>query len=135
MAHRMMLIYRDPYLIPNDRVSTETYDKLRNGEIYAVSFKRARNPHFHAKMFAVLNAMYENQESIDGFENFRHELLLALKYVHSYTVKKSGAVKVRVKSMSFDEMDDDEFQQLYNDVLSFAARRYGDAFVRQFEPI
>lgn len=134
----MMLRYDGTYLFPNSGVDHEPYAKLKTGQIYYVQFKRSRNPDFHRKMFAVIKAMHDNQPeatTIENMEDYRHQLLLHLGYVHTYIIPKTGATVVRVKSMAFDEMDEEEFTDLYNDLLSFAAKVYGDDFVRMFETI
>ena len=133
---RMMLRYDGTYLFPNSGVDHADYEKLKTGQVYSCQFKRSRNPDFHRKMFAVIKAMHVNQPeatTIENMEDYRHQLLLHLGYVHTYIIPKTGATVVRVKSMAFDEMDEDEFSELYNDLLSLAAKVYGDDFVRQFE--
>ena len=134
----MMLRFDGTYLSPNSGVDHENYSKLKTGQIYFCQFKRSRNPDFHRKMFAVIKAMFENQPeatTIENMEDYRHQLLLHLGYVHTYIIPKTGATVARVKSMAFDEMDEDEFTDLYNDLLSLAAKIYGDDFVRMFDTI
>lgn len=139
MARNVILLrHNGAELVPNDQESLDRYRKLKRGEVYRCEFKRARNPEFNAKMFVVLNAMYDNQREgreIHPFDNYRHEILRHLGYIDSYVVPKTGEVVVRVKSMAFSEMDEEEFTTLYNDVLSLAARIYGDDFVREFDSI
>ena len=129
---KMLCRYDGTHLIPSSEDSVESWEKLKSGE-YSVEVKRARNPQFHRLAFAVIKAMYDNQERIESFEDFRTELKILTKHYEEY-INPNGVVVYIPKSWSFAHMDDIEFHEVYYRILNVAERRFGVDFVRHFEP-
>ena len=127
---KILMRFDGTYLIPGSEQDAEKYDKLQKGE-YIVEVKKARNPAFHRKAFALINAMYENQERFDTMEDFRCELKIMTGSYKDY-IRQSGEVVYIPKSWSFADMDEIEFGELYGKLLSIAAKRFGDEFADSF---
>ena len=128
---RLLMKHDGTYLCPSSADSVEKYEKLRRGQEYTVEIKQARNPAFHRKAFALLNAMFENQSRIENIEDFRLELKLICKHVREY-VRPNGEIVYIPKSWSFADLDEIEFEALYSKLLSVAAKRFGDEFIEGF---
>jgi hypothetical protein len=100
------------------------------GEFFTLSYKKPRNVRFHRKFFALLNHAFEHWEPESGrkrlkykglaieknFERFRADItVLAGYYVPSYDTK--GRLVLEPKSISFANMEEEEFEKLYAAVL------------------
>jgi len=130
---KLSMKYGGTYLLPSDAASVEAYETLKRGE-YIVEIKEERNPRFHRLAFALIKAMFDNQERFTNFEDFRRELKIMTGSYEDY-IRHNGDVVLIPKSWSFAVMDDIEFHEIYNKLLTIAERRYGSAFVNQFETI
>ena len=96
--------------------------KLKIGEVYEATIKRPRNLSFHKKYFALINLAweYQNEKAVEHFhqniELFRKTIEVAAGWCEPiYSIDRKEWVEVP-KSISFDKMDADEFEQLYERV-------------------
>ena len=95
--------------------------KLKIGQDYKVEIKKARNFQFHKKYFALIRLAYLNMpEQFDSQyphpENLRKALQIEAGYFEtSYTL--DGMQLIESKSIAFDKLDEDGFQEVYNKVL------------------
>ena len=116
-------------LIPNDDMDAEKMTKFLTGEVYEVDIKLSRNPAFLRKTFAFFNFCFEHWDGIAcfeyldhtaQFETFRKELtILAGFYVQSWH-PFTGVLILTAKSLSFENMKEDEFQEHYNALIKAA---------------
>lgn len=86
--------------------------KVRVGEIYKCQITKPRNYKFHKKYWALLNMCYDNQQLFDHIDDLRRELTIAAGYFDTYHGLDGGLVK-QARSISFAEMDEFEFEGLY----------------------
>lgn len=95
--------------------------KLKIGEIYKVEIKLYRNYDFHKKYFALINCAWEyltekQQEFIKSKNGFRKTLQIAAGWCEvTYSIARKDWIE-ESKSIAFDEMDNAEFETLYNGV-------------------
>lgn len=129
---KLLCRYDGTHLIPSSEDSVESWEKLTKGHEYTVEVKRARNPRFHRLAFAVINAMFANQERFENFEDFRRELKILTGHYEEYLLA-NGKTVYEPKSWAFEHMDDIEFHDVYRRILAVARKRFGDHFVYQFE--
>ena len=104
----------------------DVMDKIPMDEIIKAKIYRERNIGFHRKFFALLNIAYENlpEEYNMSFENFREEIIKKAGYYESY--KSFNAMEVfKAKSISFSNMDEGEFEELYSKVLDAIIKLLG----------
>ena len=106
-------------LIP---MTDDDYDnkvRLKIGEIYKVTVKKARNYELHKKYFALINCAWEHlKEEHNVF--FKHNIKSFRKTVEMgaghydllYSIKRKEWIE-EPKSISFDNMDEFEFRELY----------------------
>jgi hypothetical protein len=114
-------------LIPETPESIEWFEKLKLGQGVSGEFKKVRNYHFHKKMFALLNLGFEYWEpgEIDtkwgkpekNFDVFRKNVTILAGYGEP-VFNIDGTFKMEAKSISFASMDEEEFQELYQKVLT-----------------
>ncbi len=115
-----------------DKAWKRLWKKIKNfdpGEITFLQFIVPRNGKFHRKFFALMNVGFEmwepkrKRKSYKGmpieknFDQFREDItILAGFYEQTFNLK--GEMKLRAKSISFANMEEDEFSILYESVLT-----------------
>ena len=104
--------------MPAYAADSEIIGKIPAGEMVKAKITRDRNIGFHRKFFALLNIAYENlpEQYNMSFENFREEIIKKAGYYESY-INFAGKEVYRAKSISFANMDQGEFEELYSKVL------------------
>ncbi len=92
-------------------------NKLKDGETVKATITKPRNPKHHRKFFSMLNMVFENQDKYEILEDLLTEVKLRTgHYKEHITVK--GTVIYIPKSVAFDEMDQLEFESIYNKAIS-----------------
>jgi len=96
----------------------EEKKKLKIGETYRATIVRPRNLKFHKKAMALYKIGCENSKSVEmPFDSYRRYATIKAGYAKIYHTPKGTYVEA--ESIAFDSMDEDRFQKVYNDVLSF----------------
>jgi len=122
-------------LVPSDPDSEVWYNKLKAGDIVHAGFKKYRHPVFHRKYFALLKIGYENW--IPGeinskygvpeknFTRFRKDVAILCGY-YKNVIRFDGTSRIEAESISFSNMEETEFQKLYNSTIDlFINNIYG----------
>lgn len=103
-------------------------NKLEEGELCSIEAKLPRNSRFHRKFFALLNLGYQAWEpkrqhkSYKGepvtknFERFRSDCIIMAGH-YEQTFSLDGKLKLEAKSISFSNMQQPEFEAVYNSCL------------------
>lgn len=109
-------------LVPNYADDYEEKRKLKIGEVYKVKVTKARNYQFLRKYFALINCAFsyldERQTAFfkENVELFRKTVEIAAGNCELvYSIARKEWIEMP-KSISFDKMDDAEFQELYERV-------------------
>lgn len=94
----------------------ELSKKIKLNEIYEYEFKQTRNIKFHRKFFALINMVFQNQEQYTNIEHLRKDLIIESG---NYDLRHDlHGVEIReAKSISFAQMDEIQFSELYNSVV------------------
>lgn len=107
--------------------------KLDAGEISFLDFIIPRNGKFHRKYFALLDVGYDcwepsrKRKSYKGMaveksrEQFREDITILAGY-YEQTFNLKGEMRLRAKSISFANMDDIEFERLYQATVTVLLR-------------
>lgn len=95
--------------------------KLKIGEYYESSIKLVRNIKFHRKFFALINLswQYLPEHSTNFFKKvdlWREYVLILAGYTEPYYSPTEKKWLEKAKSISFDAMDQAQFDDVYNDV-------------------
>ena len=100
-------------LYPSD---FEEKKKLKLDQVYKVSITKPRNYQFHKKFFALVKIGCENSKNVDmPFNAYRNYITIKSGYADIYQTPKG--TYVQAKSISFSNMDEDEFTEVFNKVL------------------
>lgn len=89
--------------------------KLKLGEDYQVEVTNPRNVGFHRKFFAMLNVGHENTSLDMPFDTYRKYMTVKAGFFTAYTTPKG--VYYDPDSISFSNMSQDEFEEVYSRVL------------------
>ena len=114
-------------LIPEDLESKEKYDKIKSGAMVTADIKLIRNAAFLRKYFALLHIGFDNwtPEKINSdygapeknFERFRKDTTILAGY-YRVVIRVNGDARVEAKSISFANMEEEEFDKLYNATIN-----------------
>ena len=101
----------------------ENIKKLPLNEVVEVEIKRKRNIKFHKKFFALINLVFQNQEVYTNIEHLRKDLIIASGH---YELRHNfeGVEITEAKSISFANMDELEFGELYNSLLDVIVKYF-----------
>lgn len=118
MARQMVMVKTTTGFIPVDAISAESYAKIKVGKSVKVSVTESRNLKHHRKMFALLQLVLDGQPDPHQFISV-DDLLQALKVAvgHSVTAIHFGKTIVMPKSISFESMQQDQFEFFYESVI------------------
>lgn len=115
-------------LIPANEAEVERMKRFKTGGAYEIEIKQIRNYEFHKKVFAFLNFCFEYYVSrLDcavherQFEVFRDELTVCAGYYEQFVTLR-GTIRTEAKSISFSNMDQEEFEQYFNSLINAAIK-------------
>jgi len=99
--------------------------KVPIGEMIATEWKPARNPKFHRKLFALLNAVLPNQEYHSTINNLLEEIKFKAGYYKTF-ITSTGEKFLKVDSIAFSEMDNAEFEKFYSKAIDVCLELVGE---------
>ncbi|WP_230580041.1 DUF1367 family protein, partial [Xenorhabdus bovienii] len=105
--------------------------KFKNGEMYTANIKLTRHPAFHRKMFAFFKFCFEHwsadkagldcMDEYSQFTRFRKDLTILAGF-YEQTFRLNGELRTEAKSLSYGEMEPDEFERCYNAMINAAMK-------------
>lgn len=105
-------------LLPMYDSDYDIYSKIKIGEEFEIEYKKQRNLKFHKKMFALFKLCFENQEAYLNLNDLRRDLTITAGYYTESANVLTGEVFKHAKSISFANMDEIEFSELYESIKS-----------------
>ena len=125
---KITLIKRiDGVLSPASEQDIAYIESLKCGQGVTAEIKRTRNVQFHRKLFALLNYAYDSWEPESqeykgqlvqkNFDRFRADITIMAGFYTS-AVNLNGDVRLTPKSISFANMEQQDFDQLYNSIIT-----------------
>jgi hypothetical protein len=119
-------------LVPATEEDSEILSRLKSGDVIRADFKKMRNPKFHRKFFALLKVGFDAWEPAEkefkglpvqkNFNRFRKDCIIAAGY-YDVVSNLKGEVRAEAKSMSFGNMEEDDFSKLYSAVADVLLQR------------
>ena len=128
-------------LIPYDEAAAEFVRKCKTGELLHSDYKRVRNYKFHRKYFALIKfafdqwepkgeLTYKGEPVTKNMNRFRKDIAILSGFFET-TVNLKGEVRLEAKSISFAQMDEIEFEQLYNTTINVVLSRILTRYTRK----
>lgn len=114
-----MMLFKKHFdsLVPDEASCPEALEwlrKVKHGTFVSVDRpKKPRNVAHHRKFFAMLNVVFNNQSYYTNLEHLRAICMIAIGHVDVVATKRFGVVNLP-KSISFANVDQHEFEQLYD---------------------
>ena len=99
-------------LMPIDDLDKTKIGKIPFDTPLEFDVKVPRNIKFHRKFFAMLNLAFENQEEFKNFQIFREAVIIGAGFFEKVQ-RLHGEEIIVAKSISFAQMDNEQFEQLY----------------------
>lgn len=116
-------------LKPQDMAAKRKMEKLKTEDVYAVKVWRPRSPEHWRRAHRFAGVLLENIEAFSGLNE--HRVLKRLQWETGVHCEEIGAlvgdqqVVVKIpKSLSFDDMDEDEFIEFYKAISRHVADKY-----------
>jgi len=91
----------------------DIYSKIPLNEVFEIEYKKPRNYEFHKKYFGLLKLAFENQELFSNITDMREDVTIMAGFFELRENKISGEITKKAKSISFAQMDEIEFSELY----------------------
>ena len=116
-------------LVPIDQATTDLLAKQAEGSIYVLDIKPSRNPLFHSRAFALLKVLFDMVDSDIEFNPWRKLLTIKAGFytsVGKVCVKGVTSVAVEADSLSFEKMDNEEFQECWQGLHRAFYQKYGE---------
>lgn len=114
---------KDGAYIPSDDESHEASKKLAIGS--EVKATQARNAPFHRKAFALLNLGFSNQQRYTSLDLYRKIITIKAGYFDMVD-GQGGKTFCIPHSISFDAMNQIEFQKCYDAILEVISKELGN---------
>ena len=103
----------------------DSFKKLPKEGYFEIKYTKRRNVKFHRKFFVLIKIAYENQSDYRIKEDLRTDLIIASGHYDEKISKITGEVYKKAKSISFINMDESEFNEIYNDVKEVVIKWLG----------
>ena len=103
----------------------EYFKKMPTNEVFEIEYKKQRNIKFHRKFFALIKLAYENQSDYRLMEDLRRDLLITSGNYNEVVNKITGEVFKVADSISFSNMDDVKFNEVYESVKDVIVKWLG----------
>jgi len=116
-------------LAPADDEAEEVISKLKRGECIRVKYTKPRNYEFHKKYFAMIQAMFDCQDFYTNQNIFRKVLEMAAGHFDQILTTK-GTTIFLPKSISFADLDQEEFEKIYQSVITAFVERFGGSITK-----
>lgn len=97
--------------------------KLKIDQDYLVKVSMPRNIKFHRKMFALYNLVFHNQERYKVLDDLRRDITIEAGFYRERT-NIYGEVIKEAESISFANMEEDVFSELYNRSLDVIVKYF-----------
>jgi len=120
-----------------DESSNDILQKLKTNVWYSCKLKEPRNPVFHAKIFALMKITLSNLPESSNLNRLdEYGLIKAIEHEIGETEieqKLDGEIILKAKSISFENMDNIEFAELYKKIVAVCETLVGEV-IDQFQP-
>lgn len=114
-------------LVPEDEETRGWLESVKLGGVVKAELTRPRNYKFHKKFMALLRVGYEHWEPGEinsrfgvpekNFKRYMDDVIILAGHYHLST-RLNGDVVVEADSISFGNMNEETFSELYNKVIN-----------------
>jgi len=116
---KLFLVKTPSGFLPLDDEDKAITNKFGEGEICEVEIRKARNWKNHKRFFAMVKLIFENQDKYQTIGELLIELKLIAGHYDVHVTNKGEPIYIP-KSISFEKMDEVEFQTFFDHVIDAA---------------
>lgn len=113
----------EAYLPANDFMKRR-FDRQSIGDMDEANWKKIRCPEKHKRFFAMIGDAYKIANTKRLIDDFRTDLTMEAGFYEA-RVDFSGRAYRKPKSLAYDKMDQDEFDQVHSRVLDVIIQHCG----------
>lgn len=113
------------FLKPAYNSDYELFNKIKPNEIIEIEYRKKRNVRFHRLFFALMNLAYENQEAYTLLDVMRKDIIKHAGYYTERVNAITGEITQETNSISFSNMEENEFNKLYEDCKTVISQWLG----------
>ena len=129
------LIKMNGALYPASDHDRELLGKFKTGQPTRVTLRRVRNYEFHKKFMALMRLAFdvlpELEEGVRSFDGFRHDIVILTGHHTSY-VRLDGSIRYEAKSLAFDSMSEDEFEEIFTAAIDVVMDKVMKKYARNY---
>jgi len=117
---------------PVDDENIELAKKYKLGELYRADIVKPRSGPAHRLCFALLSLTFANQDVYTDARKFRRALAWEVGHVDEVMLQSGEIVKFP-RSLSYDDVDQVEFQSLFPKMMTVCAHLLHDMNLQELE--
>lgn len=117
-------ISQNKLLLPHNEETREYVSKLQVGTVISADIKKARNYENHKRFFAFIKITFDMQEFFTEIEAYRYWLTMKCGWFDTI-VAPNGFTIFKAKSISFESMDEIEFNKLFSSAIDVFLESFG----------
>lgn len=113
-------------LQPANDIEAKRMERLKSGHTFEIDIKQSRNQGYHGKMFSFFTFCFEYwrggnefQDDKAQFDEFRKGLTIQAGF-YNQVFNLDGEVSISAKSLSFESMEQEEFESCCNAMMQAA---------------
>ena len=118
MKARFMVLEDSRGLMSIDDSSERIFKKNKPGTIVECDIKEFRNYRFFKKWWSMVNFAFKHWDAeLKTLETFRKEITILAGHYEVVASLGSNKVKKEAKSINFDKMNEEQFEELYSKTI------------------
>jgi len=106
-------------------------ERFHVGDLVKAELTKPRNPKHHRLVMSVVQMVLDNQDGLQTVDQLLTILKIKLGRCVPYVDAATGRAYYVVESISFDSMDQSEFEVFWNDLCKVVARDYFPTMTRE----
>lgn len=110
-------------LVPADKVSADELAELPAGVELRCQITRPRNGRHHGKYFALVSAIFPHQTGWATLKALHDQLKVAVGFSYEARDIMTGEMRTYPDSIAFDNIDQSEFEQVYERIVNVILTR------------
>ena len=111
-------------LVPHDDPTKKYVGRRSDGQVLVTDIKQARSYGNHKRFFDFLQATFDMQEFYQELEQYRRWITVAAGWF-DIMVYPDGTTQLNPKSISFENMEEDEFRLLFSSAINAFLEEFG----------
>ena len=111
-------------LAPCDEKAEAVLSRIKNGAELRIEITRPRNIRHHRKFYALVNLVFQNQESYKTVDHLVAALKAAVNHCDVIQGADDSTLILAPKSISFGSMDQTAFDEFYDRCIDVIAKSF-----------